>query len=176
MALPPPAFRTFRRRRYQPVAGQHVVIEAVVTATFNTNDGLGGIFVEEEASDRDDNLATSEGLFVYAPTLNAEPGQRLRLAGEVTEYDGLTELTNLGGTENCGTSELPPPTNISLPWADATAPEAFESMRVQFSTPLVVNDNYDLGRYGSLTLGSGRHFIPPTSIAEPGADAALVLI
>ncbi|TVT36311.1 ExeM/NucH family extracellular endonuclease [Marinobacter vinifirmus] len=156
-----------------PVAGQHVVVEAVVTAAFNTDDGLGGVFVEEESSDRDDNPATSEGLFVYAPTLNAEPGQRLRLAGEVTEYNGLTELTNLSGTESCGTAELPPAAQISLPWADATAPEAFESMRVQFGSPLVVNDNYDLGRYGSLTLGSGRHFIP-TNVAEPGADAAVV--
>ena len=156
-----------------PVAGQHVVIEAVVTAAFNTDDGLGGVFVEEEASDRDDNPATSEGLFVYAPALNAEPGQRLRLAGEVTEYNGLTELTNLSGTENCGTAELPPAAQVSLPWTDATAPEAFESMRAQFGKPLVVNDNYDLGRYGSLTLGSGRHFIP-TNVAEPGAEAALV--
>src|SRR5690606_11976095 len=111
--------------------------------------------------------------FVYAPALNAEPGQRLRLAGEVTEYNGLTELTNLSGTENCGTAELPPAAQVSLPWTDATAPEAFESMRAQFGKPLVVNDNYDLGRYGSLTLGSGRHFIP-TNVAEPGAEAALV--
>lgn len=156
-----------------PLAGQHVVIEAVVTAVFNEAGGLGGLFVQEEAKDRDSNPATSEGLFVYAPSLSAAPGQRLRLAGEVTEYNGLTELTNLTGTENCGTTDLPAPAMITLPWTSAEAPEALESMRVQFSSPLVVNDNYDLGRYGSLTLGGGRHFIP-TNVAEPGADAAIV--
>ncbi len=156
-----------------PLADQHVVIEAVVTAVFNEAGGLGGLFVQEEAKDRDSNPATSEGLFVYAPSLSAAPGQRLRLAGEVTEYNGLTELTNLTGTENCGTTDLPAPAMITLPWTSAEAPEALESMRVQFSSPLVVNDNYDLGRYGSLTLGGGRHFIP-TNVAEPGADAAIV--
>lgn len=156
-----------------PLADQHVVIEAVVTAVFNEAGGLGGLFVQEEAKDRDSNPATSEGLFVYAPSLSAAPGQRLRLAGKVTEYNGLTELTNLTGTENCGTTDLPAPAMITLPWTSAEAPEALESMRVQFSSPLVVNDNYDLGRYGSLTLGGGRHFIP-TNVAEPGADAAIV--
>src|SRR5690606_12350887 len=90
-----------------PRADQHVVIEAVVTAVFNEAGGLGGLFVQEEAKGRDSNPATSEGLFVYAPSLSAAPGQRLRLAGEVTEYNGLTELTNLTGTENCGTTDLP---------------------------------------------------------------------
>ncbi|SRR5690554_75316 len=156
-----------------PLAGQQVVIEAVVTAVFNGAGGLGGLFVQEEDEDQDGDPATSEGLFVYAPSLNAAPGQRLRLAGEVIEYDGLTELTNLTGTENCGSTDLPAPAMATLPWASAEAPEALESMLVQFSSPLVVNDNYDLGRYGSLTLGSGRHFIP-TAVAAPGADAAIV--
>ena len=156
-----------------PLAGENLVVEAVVTAAFNGDDGLGGFYIEAEADQRDSNPNTSEGLFVYAPGESVTVGQRLRIAGEVTEFGNLTELTNVTNLADCGTATLPAPVSITLPWASAGAPEAFESMRVQFDEPLTVNDNYDLARYGSLTLGSGRHFIP-TSIAEPGEDAAIV--
>lgn len=156
-----------------PLAGENLIVEAVVTAAFNGDDGLGGFYIEAEANQRDSNPDTSEGLFVYAPGESVTIGQRLRIAGEVTEFGNLTELTNVTNLADCGTATLPAPTNLTLPWASAEAPEAFESMRVRFDEPLTVNDNYDLGRYGSLTLGSGRHFIP-TSVAEPGEDAAMV--
>lgn len=156
-----------------PLNSQQVAVEAVVTGVFNGSGGLGGFYLEEEQADRDNDPATSEGLFVYAPQQPVTPGQRLRLAGTVTEFHGLTELNNLTEITNCGLAELPSPPTLSLPWTDQAAPEAFESMRARFQAPLTVNDNYDLSRFGSLVLGNGRHFIP-TSVVEPGADASLV--
>lgn len=156
-----------------PLAGESLVVEAVVTGVFNGDGGLGGFYIEAEAAQRDDNPDTSEGLFVYAPGESVRAGQHLRIAGEVTEYGNLTELTNVTGIVDCGTATLPTPVTLTLPWASASTPETLESMRVRFAEPLTVNDNYDLGRYGSLTLGSSRHFIP-TSVAEPGEDAAMV--
>ncbi|KAA1174433.1 ExeM/NucH family extracellular endonuclease [Marinobacter salinexigens] len=153
-----------------PLEGQNVVVEAVVTAAFS---GLNGFYIQEEASDQDDNSQTSEGLFVYDRDLSVVPGQVVRLAGTVTEYYNLTELTSISDSAICGTSELPAVSTVTLPWSSPEAPEAFESMRVRFAEGLTVNDNYDLGRYGSLTLGSGRHFVP-TSIVSPGTDATLV--
>jgi len=155
-----------------PLNGSDVVIEAVVTGVFNGANGLGGFFVEEESADRDGDPASSEGLFIYG-NQSVTPGDTVRVAGKVTEYFDLTELTSISDPVSCGTGELPPPALVSLPWASAEAPEAYESMRVSFSEPLTVNDNYDLTRYGSLTLASGRHFIP-THIAAPGVDAGLV--
>ena len=158
-----------------PLAGETVEIEAVVTAVFNGDEGFGGFHVEEEAEDRDDLSATSEGLFIYAPntSLTIDAGQRVRVAGAVIEYNGLTELGNVTGMADCGSGELPAAVTINLPWASLDAPEAFESMRVALDRPLVVNDSYDLGRYGSLTLGNSRHFIP-TNVANPGGDAMAV--
>nr|BBJ02546.1 extracelullar DNA degradation protein EddB [Marinobacter nauticus] len=156
-----------------PLAGHTAVIEAVVTASFNRDGQLGGFFMEEELQHRDDDPRTSEGIFVFAPNLAVEAGQRIRIAGKVVEYQGLTELTDIIDSTLCGSGELPPPVSLTLPWPDLGSPEAFESMRVVFNEALVVNDNYDLGRFGSLTLGSGRHFIP-TNVALPGPDAALV--
>lgn len=156
-----------------PLAGQAVVLEAVVSAVFNADGQLDGFYVEEESGDRDSNSNTSEGLFIYGPNLVADTGQILRIAGVVTEFGGLTELTNVAASELCGTATLPAHTSVSLPWETFGSPEALESMRVAFSEKLTVNDNYDLGRFGSLTLGSRRHFIP-TSIASPGAEAQTV--
>lgn len=158
-----------------PLNGESVQIEAVVTGVFNGDDGFGGFHVEEEAVDRDSLATTSEGLFIYAPDTDTtvEAGQTLRIAGTVTEYNGLTELGSITGIADCGPGDLPAPATISLPWASLDDPEAFESMRVTTDRPLVVNDTYDLGRYGSLTLGSTRHFIP-TNVASPGSDAQAI--
>lgn len=156
-----------------PLVGETHVVEAIVSAVFTGSDQLGGFYVEEALTDRDDNDATSEGLFIYSPGRTVTVGQRLRMAGTITEFNGLTQLASLSEVADCGTAELPPPIVLSLPWATADAPEAHESMRVRFADPLVVNDTYDLGRFGSLTLGRDRQFIP-TNIAAPGTDAALV--
>lgn len=157
-----------------PLDGQTVVVEAVVTGVFNGDGGLGGFFVEADMTQRDSDPLTSEGLFIFDPQQQVVSGQRVRLAGTITEFFGLTEMTNLTQMVTCGVAGLPAPVSISLPWASADAPEAFESMRVSVASPLTVNDNFNLGRFGSLTLGSDRHFIP-TNVVAPGADAALVV-
>lgn len=156
-----------------PLNGQTVVVEAVVTGVFNGDGELGGFFVEADAAQRDSDPSTSEGLFIFDSQRQVIAGQRVRLAGTITEFFGLTEMKDLTQMTTCGVAGLPAPLRITLPWASAEAPEAFESMRVIAAEPLTVNDNFNLGRFGSLTLGSDRHFIP-TNVVSPGADAALV--
>lgn len=113
-----------------------------------------------EMAQRDSDPSTSEGLFIFDSQQQVVSGQRVRLAGTISEFFGLTEMTDLSQMVTCGVAELPAPVSISLPCASADAPEAFESMRVSAAEPLTVNDNYNLGRFGSLTLGSDLHFIP----------------
>ena len=45
-----------------PFQGMKVSIEAIVTADFQGTDKLEGFFVQEEDSDIDDNIETSEGI------------------------------------------------------------------------------------------------------------------
>lgn len=156
-----------------PMVDARVVVEATVSAYAAGEDGLGGFYIQEEIGDQDGNAATSEGLFVYEPGASVNVGDQVRIAGTVVEYSGLTELTSVSALAVCGSGAAVAPTVIRLPWAVQDAPEAWENMLVTFEQPLTVNDNYDLGRYGSLTLGSDRHFIP-TNVAAPGADAQMV--
>ncbi len=156
-----------------PLKGRKVVIEGVVSGSFSHNRGLGGFFVEEEVTDRDDREATSEGLFVYAPKRTVRAGHRMRIAGKVVEYKDLTELTSVSSVTDCGPGQLPAPAVVTLPWSTPTSTEALESMRVRFADALTVNDTYNLGRFGSLTLGNHRHYAP-TSVALPGTEAQAV--
>src|SRR5699024_7168787 len=50
-----------------PLASTVHTIEGVVTADFSGKSRLNGFFVQEADADADDDPATSEGLFIYAP-------------------------------------------------------------------------------------------------------------
>lgn len=148
-----------------PLVGQTgVTIEGIVTAYLPN---LKGFFVQEEAADQDGNASTSEGIFVYYNAANpgltaASVGDAVRVTGTVAEFSGQTQLTAptvVVLTDNADAGALPAPVQITLPVADMVHWEAVEGMLVEVSsaTPggqLVLTDNYNLGRYGSVTLTS----------------------
>lgn len=150
------------REMRSPMEGERVTVEAVVTADFRTG-GFKGFFVQEEDGDADGNPATSEGLFVYCPSCSSAiaVGDRLRLRGSISEYNGLTEMAYPDVTVLGSGNPLPEPVALTLPVADPADFEAYEGMRVALnagSAPLVVNENYNLGRYGVFTVASERLF------------------
>ena len=115
-----------------------------------------GYFVQEEDSDADADLATSEGIFVYDANATSEVslGDQVRVAGTVDESYSLTELKTITSLAVCsnGQGSLVKTTSVSLPAASSTYLERYEGMWVTFPQELTVTDNYDLGRYGELTL------------------------
>ncbi len=143
--------------------GTTYTVQGVVTAYLP---GLRGFYIQEESVDSDGNTATSEGIFVYynttVPTgLDANSvGDIVRISGAITEYRGLTEMVNPSGfTQIVDNFGLPSAVNITLPVASLADWEAVEGMYVQVSSAtaggrLVVTDNYNLGRYGQVTLTS----------------------
>ena len=99
-----------------PLAGQSVTVEGVVVGDFQDDEvafsDLGGFYVQEEADDEDGDPATSEGVFVFAPdAVNVSEGDLVRVSGTVTEFNGLTELTDVT-VQVCGTSPLPEPVDV----------------------------------------------------------------
>ncbi len=152
-------------------------IEGVVTAIHSEMDGF---YVQEETSDSDGNAATSEGLFVYDRNdlFSGAVGDLVQVTGTVAEYTGssanftsdssevqnsLTQLTSITTvTVLSSGADLPPLTNLTLPAADMAAFEALEGMRVSVDAvdqPLVVTNNYTVGRYSQVGLsGVGRLF------------------
>ncbi|WP_346837278.1 ExeM/NucH family extracellular endonuclease [Microbulbifer sp. SAOS-129_SWC] len=156
-----------------PLVGERVEIEAVVVGDFqDTATGLGGFFLQEEDADRDNQAATSEGLFVYDNGFgtDVQPGDLVRVGGVVKEQYDLTELAQVDGVSVCGSGYSVSPAEIDLPLASADALERYEGMLAHFPQTLTVSGNYNLGRYGEVDLSLGRLYTP-TNIAEPGAAA-----
>jgi predicted extracellular nuclease len=137
-----------------PLVGQDVTIEGVVTgiddeigASFGPNNTIrrfpedAGIFVQEEAEDADNDPNTSEGIFVgFVRDRGAyEPGDVVRINGEVREKFGQTIVSEAFGEEPeiVGSASVPEPVVIDEARANGqdaeTRPyyESLEGMRVE---------------------------------------------
>lgn len=157
-----------------PLVGQTLDVQAVVIS--NQEAGLKGLFIQMADAQVDADLTTSEGVFLYSGNapMGYLAGDSIRVRAKVSEYQGTTQLTQATHHSLCAPGQvLPTAAEVTLPVADVSELERFEGMAVHFSQPLVVNEVYNLGRYGEILLGSGRHFIG-TQVAAPGADALAV--
>ena len=155
-----------------PEAGKTVVVEAVVSrvTAFAT-----GFYIQEEASDSDNNPATSEAIFVYNDAAADYPavGDKVRVLGKVEEYFTKTQIRRTG-LAACGTATPVQPVSVTLPIGNLNDWESLESMQVTFPQQLVVADHYNLGTYGELTLAPQRLFTP-TNQFRPGTAEAVAL-
>ncbi len=141
--------------------GASVTIEAVVVGDFP---GMSGYFVQEEDADIDADLNTSEGVLIYCSSVTCKAtdvsvGDLVRVSGTVSEYYNMTEITSVTAvTVISSGNALPSPANIQLPVNALSDLEAFEGMRVTATAQqgsLSVAENYQLGRYGQITVASG---------------------
>ncbi|MBT9517899.1 MAG: ExeM/NucH family extracellular endonuclease [Methyloversatilis discipulorum] len=153
-----------------PLNGQTVTTEGVVTAVFP---GLSGYYLQDEAGDGD--VATSDGIFVYAPGSTAQVGQRLRLSAGVTEFNTVTELVSPTAVQVLGSGVSVQPTDVVLPETFEGELERYEGMLVRIVSPLTVSQNYFQGRYGQVTLSADGRLEIPTNRHAAGTAEALAL-
>ncbi len=157
-----------------PLVGSTVTIEAIVVGDFQdgssgTNGDLNGFFVQEEDADTDANATTSEGLFIFdgnAPAVNVHLGDKVRVTGTVTEFNGLTELTGVT-VSIVGTDALPTAATVNLPVNSVADLEAFEGMQVTIPDTLFVTEYFNLDRFGEIVLSSNG------ASNAPGTDGRL---
>ena len=159
-----------------PLKGQTVSVEAVVTASYQDSSGLKGFFIQEEMADQDQNLLTSEGVFVYDNLFGklVSVGDKVRVSALVEESFGQTQLAKLVDLTNCGEGGDLAAVAVTLPVSSLSQLEALEGMKVRLTERLTVTDNYGLGRYNELTLSSELLY-QPTQIALPGDAAKAVM-
>lgn len=160
-----------------PLAGDEVVIEAIVVGDFQESSQHAGFFVQEDDIDADNDPATSEGLFIAAgpAVFDVEVGDLVRVSGTVSETFGMTQLTGVSVELLAEGTPLPAATEVLLPFAALDTPERFEGMLVHLPQQLTVTENFNLGRFGEIFLSSGGRLMTATAVALPGDDALAVL-
>lgn len=153
-----------------PESGNKRTIEGIVVGDFETFDSLAGFFLQEEDSDTDGDPATSEGIFVFNSWRDeVSVGDVVRAKGTVTEFFGLTELTDVTDLEVCGTATPPAPTDLTGPVPDSDR-EAVEGMLVTFTDTLYVTDTFNLHTFGEVWLGMGSVIEQPTNELPAGPN------
>ena len=166
-----------------PLVGQTVRIKGLVVGDFQADDGdpfgtdLGGFYVQEEAADFDDDEATSEGIFVFASDVpDVAVGDTVTVTGSVTEFNGLTELTDVTDVTVAAGGPAPEPVTVRLPATEEFL-ERYESMHVRFTQPLVIAEYFNYDRFNEVVLTLPLDSLPrpfvPTSYVEPEAAAAI---
>ena len=128
---------------------------------------LRGFYLQDPTGDAD--ATTSDGIFVFNGNNNdVALGDVVRVSGTAAEFQDQTQVTAASITD-CGAGSVAA-TDVELPFAGAAEPERYEGMLVRLPQTLVVNEHFQLGRFGHVTVSSERHF-SPTLVEEPGADA-----
>ncbi len=160
-----------------PLVGQSVTVRGIVTAYLPE---LSGFYIQSLPEDDDKNVETSEAVFVfYGSTpiagISADSvGQAVQLTATVSEYRGLTQLggsiLNFSVLNGGAKQALPALVELSLPMPAYANWERYEGMRVRISGstgPLVVTDNYYLGRYGTVSLSDSAKLVQYTELNAP---------
>jgi len=169
------------------MVGQTVTVDAIVVGDFQNGDGdngrnLNGFYLQEQLTDSDGNLLTSEAIFVYGGTGDVQVGDRVRVTGTVSEYFGLTELTatsiavvEAGAVADINTMA----TAIDLPSVGTTLSqdgdyqpdlEAYEGMLVTIPETLTITEQFNLDRFNEIKLVAGER--PAQFTQENAPDAA----
>lgn len=150
-------------------------IEGVVVGDFQGTGQLGGFYIQEEDADADGSVLTSEGIFVNS-LVAVNAGDKVRITGNVLESSAspsfnqavitpsnASNLTVLA-TEQQG---LVAPTLVDLPVAATTDLERYEGMLVRLRETLTVTENFNLARFGEVSLSTDGRLFNPTNFIDP---------
>ena len=155
--------------------GSHT-IEGIVTGVYG---GLkpAGFYVQDDAVTTDGNPATSDALFVVQSDPGVKVGDKVRITGVVQEDAAAPSFGQAVLIEPAITvvssGNAPPPfiTITNSEFSAATA-ERYEGMRVRFTAPLTVTDNFSLKQRGELTVSVVGLTYQATQFIDPNDNPA----
>lgn len=140
-----------------PYLQSEVVVEGVVTGVFQQSNQIGGFFIQDE-----------KGIFVEHTTKKVSIGDSVRITATLTNNNNRLQLTNVSALDIVNSNNQIPITKLIFP-DDFDSLEAWEGTLVELDQTMYVTNNYNLFRYGQLTLSANRLYIP-THQALPLSD------
>jgi len=173
-----------------PLVGQTVTVEAIVVGDFQNGDAddkrnLNGFYLQEEIADFDANPLTSEGIFIFQGATDVNVGDRVRVTGTISEFNGSTQITatnvtvvEAGAVEDINTLavevDLSAAEAVQRPGTVANSStsfypdlEAYEGMLVKFPETLTVTEQFNLDRFVEVRLTAGDRPMTFTHENEP---------
>ncbi|MBW6475024.1 MAG: ExeM/NucH family extracellular endonuclease, partial [Anaerolineaceae bacterium] len=148
-----------------PYSGLYVTTSGVVVGNFqDPASGYKGYYLQDLNGDGNEN--TSDGIFVYNTYYSVDVGDPIQFKAKVSEYNGKTQLSSISSFTFCGVQQELIPTPISLPVAEVSDFEKYESMLVTFPQELVISEYFNFDRYGEIVLTTDR-YLTPTAEYEP---------
>ena len=160
-----------------PLVGDYVRTAGVMTSRYATG-GFEGFHIQTGGTP--DTPGASDGVFVYAPNIDPRDlpplGTPVEVVGDVSEFNGLTEVTAESMSVTADTATVSP---LSVPWSDLDTDaerEAHESELVAPQGPFTVTDAYNIDNFGEIGLAAGTTpLVTPTEVedAQTGDPAAV---
>jgi predicted extracellular nuclease len=152
-------------------------IEGIVVGDFQGANQLGGFYLQEEDTDADGNVLTSEAIFVISSTA-VNVGDKVRLTGTVVENSSTPSFNQAVITPTSvsvlatGQQALVTATVLDLPTASFGDLERYEGMLVTIPETLTVTEVFNLGRFGEVSLSANGRLPNPTNIIDPNDSPA----
>jgi predicted extracellular nuclease len=152
-------------------------IEGIVVGDFQGANQLGGFYLQEEDTDADGNVLTSEAIFVISSTA-VNVGDKVRLTGTVVENSSTPSFNQAVITPTSvsvlatGQQALVTATVLDLPTASLGDLERYEGMLVTIPETLTVTEVFNLGRFGEISLSANGRLPNPTNIIDPNDSPA----
>lgn len=157
-----------------PLVGTEVITQGVVTAVYPTG-GFRGVYIQTPGTGglaKEDGDA-SDGIFVFSDFAagSLAIGECVDVEGTVTEFNGLTELTDAWVEDATGCAPVEATELETLPVTNADK-ERYEGMLVHPQGTYTITNNFQLNRFGQLGLAVGEEpLYQATEVVEPGAAA-----
>lgn len=144
-----------------------VTVHGTVQGVFQSEDQFGGAFIQQTHSSAS-NENISRGVFVRTEA-PLEEGQYIAVRGAFSEFLGGKQIT-ADSLIHCGSREV---SSIELvfPPTGSQNLEPILHQRIHLAQPMYVVDNYNLARFGILTLADALLTVP-TQKVTPGHEAA----
>jgi predicted extracellular nuclease len=163
-----------------PLVGDPVITQGVVTAAYPTGGFFGYVLqTDGTGSGTDATPGASDAIFVHQPSgaVTVEVGQYVQVTGDVSEFNGLTELSvKAADVQDLGTPPLGGVQARGMAYpTTADGREAHESELISPTDPFTVTDNFDTNQFGEIGLATGDHQLwQPTDLYNPNLEPAQV--
>lgn len=163
-----------------PLVGDRVTSTGVVTAA---PQHLYGFYLQTPGTGDETDRTSSDGVFVYYPfgsgTVSVEPGDHVRVTGEVDEHAGQTQVVSSAAETVVLEEPAEGVVAYSGAWpATAAAKEALEGMLFRPEGEFTVTNTYSTNQYGEVGLARGpKPLLQPTEVADAqDADAIAAVV